>query len=264
MKHLRVIPWIRRKPGEEATANVLQLHRYVDAKAPLMNQGGFVSTSSQQFSPSSGPSIGSEPINRARELFNNRPEGRQPGNMPPPSGTLMAQGQHHKPQDTFRGANKKAGFSGEPAPLSLIYAQVNPKCWLVAECDEWDRESQQIFQKLFKACLGLLDSSNVPESSLQWFNWPLKVAMPLENTDRNLKQAIRGWVHGRGEADTQWISLGRRFFDILVDDAIPSGQVYKGQSAMSIIWFDSLTAMQVEPALKARLWQYLRSHLSAH
>lgn len=151
-----------------------------------------------------------------------------------------------------------------PSPLSLMYAQVLPGVWLVAECDEWDRGGQVLFQRLLKACSDLVmrqgyQMTAAPE--IEWFHWPLRLPAPIKNDEHNLRQALRGWVNGRRRPGALWISLGRRFVEMLLPSKLDKGLRHQGRSGMDVIWFEGLPAMQIEPEHKAILWQFLQQAL---
>lgn len=152
--------------------------------------------------------------------------------------------------------------SGQPSPLSLIYAQVLPQFWLVAECDEWDRGSQVVFQRLLKACIDLAvkQGAVAPSASqVEWFHWPLRLPVPIANDEHSLRQALRGWVNGRRQSGALWVSLGRRFVELLMPTSLPKGERHQGRSGMDVIWFEGLPAMQIEPEHKSALWQFIQS-----
>ncbi len=151
-----------------------------------------------------------------------------------------------------------------PSPLSLMYAQVLPGVWLVAECDEWDRGGQALFHRLLKACADLVVRQGYQQAvstEIEWFHWPLRLPAPIKNDEHNLRQALRGWVNGRRRPGALWISLGRRFVEMLLPSALGKGVRHQGRSGMDVVWFEGLPAMQIESEHKAMLWQFLQQAL---
>lgn len=253
MQHLGLRPWVRREIGQEAQATVLNQAANAGMRGVLRP--------SQQSGLSVQPKASGGQTARLKRPATSVERPRQPVEAKRPSVAARSPNAVTRSPVHSEHSVKVAQVGEMPSPLSLIYAQVLPGFWLVAECDEWDRGSQAVFNRLLVACRGLAaqqgyQQPQVPQ--IEWFHWPLRLSAPIQNDEHSMRQALRGWVNGRRRPGAVWVSLGRRFVELLLPTQLAPGVRHQGRSGMDVVWFEGLPAMQIEPEHKAALWQFLQ------
>ncbi|MEJ2680110.1 MAG: hypothetical protein P8144_01150 [Gammaproteobacteria bacterium] len=275
LQQFSVIPWVRRTPGSEKWAKVLRGRESIWRKnVPVVQQsenGAEKYVAKRAVTSTDEKGVLFVPHRTSTAVNPSLPETVR---VSTDASTTAAytkytekEAEHGDAQGSgVQGGDVQGGDVQAVAPFSLLYTELVPGVWLLAECDEWDQGSQAMFSQLVMASRKLTSAAvesetAAPAPALEWFHWPMRLPAVLDNHEENARHALRGWVKGRQKKGALWISLGRRFVVLMVPEPLPRGVRYTGRRGMDVIWFDSLPAMQMNPNAKRALWRFIQTVL---